>query len=365
MPVGVLTQDELLDLVDKKIVIAGKYFESDHVGPASIDLSAEDEIYQVDFVVQPNEKQNEKVRDLLPLMMASKIKRDSVLKAGKTYLAKASVELDFSNGIIAMCNTKSSNGRNFIFCRVIADGIHAFDYIYKKDSDYKGELWIMIMPLVFDIELSKTERLVQMRIATGNKRLDYKKISKYLVSHDLLFRRTGVAYPKTSIAVDHGDGSVLCTLHLKPGKIIGYECIGGKVNLADRGLDPKKYFKPLYVEDGMLKLEAGKYYLLATNEAIKVPVNMSCELLALDTRLGLFFSHFAGFFDPGFFGTGTLEIMSPYDVVLRDKQPVAKFVFDFLTKKTIGYGQAKKVGQFGNYQGQMEVKLPKQFCEWD
>ena len=127
------------------------------------------------------------------------------------------------------------------------------------------------------------------------------------------------------------------------------------------------YFEPVFAEEaipgnpdsGFIRLKAWEYYLLSTNEMLKVPNNLCAELKALDPRLGLFFSHFAGFFDPGFFGTATLEVLAPHDMVLRHKDPVARFVFERMRSETISYGEK------GNYQGQIETRLPKQFAPWE
>jgi dCTP deaminase len=104
-----------------------------------------------------------------------------------------------------------------------------------------------------------------------------------------------------------------------------------------------------------IALQPGRCYLLSTNEMFKVPDDHCSELVALDPRFGHVFSHFAGFFDPGFFGTATLEVYSalPAPVFLRHKQPFAKFVLEKLRSPTVPYAN--------NYQGQIGTKLPKQF----
>ena len=96
-------------------------------------------------------------------------------------------------------------------------------------------------------------------------------------------------------------------------------------------------------------------YLLSTHEMFKVPVHLCAELRALDPRLGLFFSHFAGFFDSGFFGTATLEVLAPFDMVLRHGDPVARFELEHLRSETVSYANA------GTYQKQVFTQLPKQF----
>ena len=91
---------------------------------------------------------------------------------------------------------------------------------------------------------------------------------------------------------------------------------------------------------------------------LKIPESNTAELTALDPRLGFFFTHFAGFFDPGFFGTATLEVFAPQNEYLRHKKPLARFEFELMKSETVSYAVA------GNYSGQIETQLPKQFNAW-
>lgn len=357
----ILSHQTLCNLYKNSSIIGLKYFDTSHIGPASIDITAEDEIYEIDRMIQPLDWYDETIRDLLPNMGARRIDRNSILKVGKYYLAKASVDLDIDSDYYATFNAKSSSGRNFIFCRIIADKIHTFDYINNQNKVYKGELWVLILPLAFDIIIDD-ERLVQMRLG---------KLDKSQIIHkssDILTKRSSEV--NENINIETHDNSIITTAYIQPGKIIGYKCLNNSspISLSNRNLDHRSYFEPIYAKVSLekekeiyyIELAANNYYLLATNEVLNIPDNISSELLAIDTKLGLYFSHFAGFFDPGFVGTATLEIMSPYDIIIRHKQPIGKFIFEKLDEITDKVYSSPNSGT-GNYQGQMEVKLPKQF----
>lgn len=367
---GVFGRKQLLELVaDGRLCPHATYCES-HVEPASVDLTAVEEIYEVKRLLQPEQQSKECIRTLIPAMDPKPVALGDVLEVGKTYLAKASLDVNFPPGVYGYLNAKSSSGRNFLFVRSLSDGIHMFDSVDKRREGYSGEVWLVIMPLVFPVYLTNKERYNQLRVFNGDTRFSQSDLDELLLKRDLLFRRNQEPYKQGELSLFTHDGSVLSTLYAKKGEIIGYVAKRGAppIDLSRRNIDPKDYFEPVYAEDGRIngsdktvsfvRIEGGRYYLLSTNEMIRIPTTHCAELVALDPRLGFFFSHFAGFFDPGFFGTATLEVFAPHDVVLRHKQPVARFVFEKVMEETASYAET------GNYFGQVSTKLPKQFLPW-
>lgn len=83
-------------------------------------------------------------------------------------------------------------------------------------------------------------------------------------------------------------------------------------------------------EANSITIAKGEFYLLDTLETVTVPLNWS-GMLALKSSLGrngLEHLH-AGFFDPGFRGTATLEVhvIAPWPVVLVKEQRIVQLVF--------------------------------------
>jgi len=61
------------------------------------------------------------------------------------------------------------------------------------------------------------------------------------------------------------------------------------------------FWEPLYRNgDNGLVLDPGEFYILASNEAVHVPVDYAAEMVPYDNLVGEFRVHYAGFFDPGF-----------------------------------------------------------------
>ncbi len=367
---GVFGKNELLKLVANRRLCPNASYNESHMSPASVDLTITGEVYEVERLLQPEQQSKERIRTLINAMGCKPVSVGSVLEVGHTYLGKASMDVNFPPGVYGYLNAKSSSGRNFLFVRSLADGIHMFDSADRRHDGYSGEVWLVIMPLAFPVILTREERYNQLRVFNADTRFSQGDLDALLLKQDLLFRRGGEPYKQGELSLFTHDGSVLSTLYAKPGEIIGYVAKRGvkPLDLTLRNLDPKEYFEPVYAEVvqstgsdkivSFVRIEGGRYYLLSTNEMIKIPTTHSAELVALDTRLGFFFSHFAGFFDPGFFGTATLEVFAPHDVMLRHKQPVARFVFEELISETVSYKEQ------GNYHGQVATQLPKQFRPW-
>ncbi|MBP6948697.1 MAG: 2'-deoxycytidine 5'-triphosphate deaminase [Candidatus Pacebacteria bacterium] len=365
---GVFSKADFERLICSRRIKTLKGFKEDHLNPASLDITTTGEVFRINRLLQPSQLENETVRSLLSKMEADQVHVGSVMEVGATYLAKASIDINFPPGMYGYLNAKSSCGRNFLFVRSLADGIHEFDSVDRRNHGYTGELWLVIQPLAFPVILSDKECYNQLRVFDADTRFSKTDLEQLLCERDILYRRNQEPYKQGELSLFTNDGSVLCTLDALPKKHVGYKAKSTNVPIdltKRKSLNPHDFFDPVIAEsfgegkyDGFVHVEAGHHYLLATNEMLKISVDYTAELTALDPRLGFFFTHFAGFFDPGFFGTGTLEVFAPHNTFLRHKQPLARFVFEKMKNKAPSYADN------GNYSGQIETQLPKQFADW-
>lgn len=369
---GIFTQSDIVNLINSKRIETLKNYNESHISISSLDLTVEEEIYEVDFIIKPSAQRKEKIRDIIEYMNPKKINLGDVLYPGKVYLAKASINLDFPKGIYMTANAKSSSGRNFLLVRVLADGIGMFDGFSQNESGYTGEIWLTIEPLAYPVIITEKETYSQIRILNYDTKMNDSDLNEFLLNNNILYKRdTLEPYKQSSLSLLTNDGSVLTTIYSPANKLVGYKVKDGivkPVDLTRRDLEPSDYFEKIYADElypnsdsGYIKLKKGEKYLLCTNEVLNVPNHICSELKALDPRLGLFFSHFAGFFDPGFEGTGTLEVIAMHDMVLRKKDPVAKFEFEYLRGAEATYGESTPA----NYKFQVETKLPKQFKNFE
>ena len=364
---GVFSKTDLEQLVCDGRVVAREGFKPSHVNPASIDLTTTGEAYRVSRLLSPSQLASETIRSLLPKMGASRIDIEGVMEVGCTYLAKASIDINFSPGMYGYLNAKSSSGRNFLFVRSLADGIHMYDSVDCRDRGYTGELWLVLQPLAYPIIFTNKECYSQLRVFDGDTRFTQRDLELVLQKNNLLYQRDKTPFSQGGLHLFSHDGTVLCTLYSPPEVVVGYKAkqTSKPLDLSSRKINPRDYFDQVFSEgfgegesDGVVYVEAGRYYLLSTNEMLKIPEDNTAELKALDTRLGFFFTHFAGFFDPGFFGTATLEVFAPHNEFLRHKKPLARFEYEALRSVTTSYSQV------GTYEGQIATQLPKQFDIW-
>jgi len=152
------------------------------------------------------------------------------------------------------------------------------------------------------------------------------------------------------------------------GAVIGYRARrhSGLVDL--RGLKAHAapdYWQPLYAPNATLVLDPEEFYILASREAVEIPVDQAAEMAPIAPEIGEFRAHYAGFFDPGFGvheagGAGSRAVLEvrgrDVPFLLRHGQAVAKLVFEPMSAQpdTV-YG-----GKGSHYQSQ-GLRLSKHF----
>ncbi len=263
------------------------------------------------------------------------ITNGGVLEKGCVYIVQLLESVDFRHRMSAMGNPKSSTGRLDIFTRLITDKGTEFDRIREQ---YKGPLYAEISPRTFSVLVRKGSRLNQLRIRRGSppnsdetlRRLqdEFQLVQSKLSESEI---RNGVP-----ITVDvRGDRSK---------GIIGFKAKthSGLIDIdRERHYDLEDFWEPVRAPArGGLVLDPADFYILASNEPVRVPPAYAAEMIAYDTLVGEFRVHYAGFFDPGFGdpeagGEGAravLEVRS-YEVpfVIEHGQVVGRLVYERLT----------------------------------
>jgi dCTP deaminase len=115
-----------------------------------------------------------------------------------------------------------------------------------------------------------------------------------------------------------------------------------------------------------LILDPGDFYILASKERVRVPPEYAAEMIPIDTSVGEFRIHYAGFFDPGF-GYGLSDIKGTRAVLevrahevpfmIEHRQVVGRLKYmRLLSRPDKIYGS----GIGSSYQRQ-ELTLSKQF----
>jgi dCTP deaminase len=332
-PAGILPCQSIEELIAQGAIVSESAFDGDQVQPASLDLRLGTRCWRVRASFLPGRGRTVAERIEQVAMHELDLGRGAVLEKGCVYIAELQERLDLPAGVSARANPKSSTGRVDVFVRLLSDA-GAFDDVA---DGYRGPAYIEIAPQTFSVLVRRGTRLNQLRLKRGQPR----RLRTESVGVDL---RDGIAGFRARrhapvVDLDHVDGH-----------------------------DPILFWEPLVPRNGQLLLDPGEFYILASKEAVEIPVGEAAEMTPIDPSVGEFRVHYAGFFDPGF-GTeeargqgsrGVLEVRShetPF--ILEDGQTVARLVYEPLTERPV-----RLYGDRGSHYQRQGLKLSKHFRVW-
>lgn len=361
---GALPSQRIRALIREGRIKGGK---EENVQPASLDLTAGEEIYRLPSIFLP--RSNEKVESVAEETGATKYTFDYPLEVNTPYLVKLKEELNLPDDVYAYSNPKSSSGRNDLRVTMVADNIGRFDSINQKG--YKGGLWAIIEPKSYRIKIQPGDALLQIRFFYSDTRLKYGELENFFKKHSPLYGRSGeVGFERISKFNDF-DGGLILSVNLHE-ELVGWRCGGTTSKFLDfskrNEYDPLDFFEPiLKPKNNRLILRKGDFYIFYTRQRIVVPPDYALEMASVDSRNGEYRSHYAGFIDPGWGysendGAGAplvLEIRPFEDnLLLRDRQPICKVVYEKMAERPdILYGRAAG----SHYSDQNGPRLSKHF----
>ena len=373
---GVLSGQEITELINKNIISSDHKINKDIIQPASIDLRLGLKAWRVPASFLPGK--GNLVSDRLKnfAMHEFSLVDGAVLECGCVYIVKLLEHVSLTDDLNGVANPKSSTGRLDVFTRLIIDGAQEFEDI---PAGYSGPLYVEISPRTFSILVRTGSRLNQLRIRRGYSVTTDKEM-EILQKHVGLVRTEG-----DNNLPDKIKNGVPLSVDLVGEKgLIGY-----KARKHTRLIDvdkPSFYKRELFWEkittedliyqtnfsengtsSSGLVLSPDAFYILASKEYVSVPSNYAAEMRAYDTKVGEFRAHYAGFFDPGFglseLGASktraVLEVRS-HDVpfLIEQEQTICRLVYEPMANvPNFLYGEA---GGANNYQAQ-GLKLSKHF----
>ncbi len=373
---GVLSSQEILELIHKNVINSENGIEKDLIQPASIDLRLGIKAWRVpaSFLPGKGNKVSSRLKDLA--MHEFSLIDGAVLECGCVYIVKLLENVSLTEDLTGIANPKSSTGRLDVFTRLIVDGAMEFEEV---PAGYQGPLYAEISPRTFSVLVRTGSRLNQLRLKRGQSFTSDKEM-------EILQEHVGLVRNQDNInLLDKIKNGVPLSVDLiGENGLIGYkarkhsmlididkpnhykrELFWEKITVEDllyRGGDYKNKNK-----QGSLILSPDAFYILASKEYVSVPSKYAAEMRAYDTKVGEFRAHYAGFFDPGFGLTelgasktkAVLEVRS-HDVpfLIEQDQTVCRLVYEPMANvPSILYGE---VGSSNNYQAQ-GLKLAKHF----
>ena len=326
-----LNREQIKTLIKSGQIYSNKSINKNQIQPASLDLTLSDKCYRIKASFIPN---NIKISNVIKELSLSRVNLNinTLLEKNCIYLCELNEKLKLPKDIMGKSNPKSTTGRLDIFTRVITENGKEYDNI---KYNYKGKLYLEIIPQSFSIIVKRNISLNQLRFFKGaNEKNRIKKIN------------ISVAIQKNSISA------------YKAKKITSAIDLN-KINF----YKSNKYWEKIIPKDNYFIIERDEFYILRSKESIKIKNNQAAELEPFKDSFGNFRVHYAGFFDPGFgnnrLGTPAVLELRAYDTpfIIRDGQLVGQLNYYQIDEiKNQSYGS--KINS--NYFNQ-NLKLAKQF----
>ena len=326
-----LNKNQIIKLLKNKQIYSDLTITKNQIQPASLDLTLSDKCYRIKASFLPN---NIKISKIIKELSLTKLNLDknTLLEKNCIYLCELNEKLNLPNDIMGKSNPKSTTGRLDIFTRVITENGTEYDFI---NYNYRGKLYLEIIPQSFSIILKKGSSLNQIRFFQG-----------YHIEKKLKEINITVSIDKNKISAYKAKK---ITSAIDVNKIKFYKS--------------EKYWDEIIPKSNYFVIEKDEFYILRSKETILVKNNQAAELEPFKDSFGNFRVHYAGFFDPGFgnnkYGTPAVLELRAYDTpfIIRDGQLVGQLnYYEIEEIKKESYG----IEINSNYFNQ-NLKLAKQF----
>ena len=363
---GTLPIQRLKQLIGEGGIKASVPIQDKQLQPASMDLRLGNKAYRVRSSFLP---QRRRVDELLNELFMYEIDLDEngILEKKNVYLIPLIEELYLPLEINGKTNPKSTTGRLDIFTRVITDGGYRFDEI---SQGYSGRLYLEVFPRSFTIKVKTGQSLNQLRLFDGREQVEDDDLREVCQTHTLLFDDAGVPVPAGSAIIrdglhmrvdlkGHASNGVIGFKAKKNSSIIDLSKTGGHL--------ASEYWEPIQApKEGFLILEPEEFYIFASKEKVRVPLEYAAEMIEFDAGSGELRTHYAGFFDSGFGyghgevrGTRSVLEVRPHDVPFRIED--GQVFFKIRYEKMAGQPQISYGKEIGSHYYAQELALSKHF----
>ena len=325
-----LNRDQIIELINKKNIVSSEIINSLQLQPASLDLTLSSKCYRIKASFIPNERSISNI--ISELLLANiDLKDEFLLEKNCIYLCELNEKLRLPKNIKGKANPKSTTGRLDIFTRIITEHGTEYDFI---NYNYKGKLFLEIIPQSFSIKIKKNTSLNQIRF-----------------------------YEKSDSDIQKKEQKI--SVHIKKGTVSAYKAkkITSSININKINYYHKEmYWEEIIPKEDYFIIEKDEFYILRSKEKIIIPNNTAAELEPFKDSFGNFRVHYAGFFDPGFGaknGIPAVLELRAYDTpfIIRDGQLVGQLNY-YKIDEINNYYYGKKIKS--NYHNQ-SLKLAKQF----
>lgn len=274
------------------------------------------------------------------------------------YAFKLDQKLNLPGHLRARFNPKSSTGRVDNHVWGTTSNHMTYDNVV---CGYDGELWVEMYPRSFELEMYAGTAVNQLRVMDAEAEPIKKEELLCLQRDNNVIRfADGKEIPfdeaRKLVFSDH----IGMTASITEGEIVGYVAKQNTppIDLNRRDLPLSEFFDVVIGRKDGITINPGAFYLLNSSELIDVPCSFCSEMKDVETGIGEFRGHYAGFFDPGFNGQAVLELRNFGPPMKIHPGQVLSGLQYFRMKEPV----VKKYGEAGNnYQGQTGPRPPKYF----
>lgn len=262
------------------------------------------------------------------------------------YVTELEEDLALPERVSARANPKSTTGRVDIHARLITENGQSFDDV---PAGYEGRLFLEIVSGSLDLFLSPGYSFNQLRFFNENgEKLDQGMLEYLARSESLLLDAEGKPLDSKNFI---RDGAVYLTADLtKPVYRLRDDAPTLDLSARRKSYAASSFFERVIPSKEGLIINPGSFYLLNSQEVVKIPDDHCAEMVDIETELGEFRAHYAGFFDPCFSDFSTMEIRNTGQTsfLLRHDRPVTSLNFYSLNGEPSAlYGEKKGSSYFG------------------
>jgi dCTP deaminase len=297
---GILPSQLLRDAIERTREIRSiEPIGDDQIQPASLDLRLGNIAHRVraSFLPGPERTVQEQLHNLS--LHTLDLSESAVLEKDCVYIIPLQEHLALRYRTSGAANPKSSTGRLNVFARVITDYGAEFDSIR---SNYSGPLYAELSPRSFSIRVRNGSRLVQLRIRRGRPTSSNAALRR--LHEEVGFDIVPPGFPIRQELIEGGLAVTVDVVGTRRNGFVGYKARKhAPVIDVDRinHYSVREFWDPVFTHRGVgIILDPDDFYILASREAVAIPIDQAAEMLAYDTLVGEFRVHYAGFFDPGF-----------------------------------------------------------------
>ena len=283
-----------------------------------------------------------------------------ILESDKMYLIEGP-KISIPPLMYGMMDAKSTTGRLGLLSSASVENLNE-PVFNKVPENYEGKIWFQVRPHA-PLILSKDDAIMQMRLRYHKTAPDHRKDLEALYNSDFIgVKDYRSDTPMKNERVFDGNTTLLRASTELVAKM--KRTLDPIKFCEENKYDPHKYWSFQVNEryDSII-LEPGDLYLLGTLEHLKLNQYFSAKLRPVTQMLSpLIEIHRAGFIDPGFDSTITLEVINNGGrFLLADGHSVSNVDWERLESPASNpYSNVR-----GHYQKQLSPALPRQFKDYN